>query len=273
MKPKILIGEMAKLHNISAQTLRYYDKIGLFRPGYIDEENNYRYYGIEQFAHLDSILFLKKLGVPLKDIQKYFSKRNLTSMVDVLEHHKLMLEKEIILLKRQHENIENQLRLMEEYSKEDIYNNCRVKSIPSRKIVYLDFEGGGDEVHFEYGLKELTAVVKEELSLFNGTIACLIGKSELDKGIFNYYKAVAIIFDEKEINSELKNIKGGEFAVIAYKGKYEKGEDAYKKLLCWISENDYTIAGDGVLLVIADSAFSNIEEEYINELQIPIIKC
>ncbi|WP_010294516.1 MerR family DNA-binding transcriptional regulator, partial [Clostridium senegalense] len=32
MKNKILIGEMAKLHNVSTQTLRYYDKIGLFKP-------------------------------------------------------------------------------------------------------------------------------------------------------------------------------------------------------------------------------------------------
>lgn len=29
---KFSIGEMAKMHNISTQTLRYYDKIGLLRP-------------------------------------------------------------------------------------------------------------------------------------------------------------------------------------------------------------------------------------------------
>jgi len=72
MDKKILIGEMAKIHNISTQTLRYYDSIGLLKPRHKDEENGYRYYDIEQFAQLDSILFLKKLGMPLKDIKKYF---------------------------------------------------------------------------------------------------------------------------------------------------------------------------------------------------------
>lgn len=57
MNPSILIGEMAQIHGISAQTLRYYDRIDLFKPSYTNEESGYRYYGIEQFAHLESILF------------------------------------------------------------------------------------------------------------------------------------------------------------------------------------------------------------------------
>jgi DNA-binding transcriptional MerR regulator len=273
MKPRILIGEMAKLHNISAQTLRYYDKIDLFKPGYIDEENNYRYYGIEQFAHLDSILFLKKLGVPLKEIQKYFGQRNLGSMVEILKKNKLMIEKEIELLSRQYKSIENKLKLIEEYSREEAFNQYRLKTLPSRKIVYLDFEGGGDEIGFEYGLKELTNLVKDDLSLFNGTIGCIIGQAELNKKKYNYYKAVAILFEEDEANRNLKDYQGGDFAAIVYKGKYENGEKPYKKLLEWIEGNNFKIAGDGVVLVISDSAFSNVEEEYINELQIPIKKC
>ncbi|MFD1066530.1 MerR family DNA-binding transcriptional regulator [Oceanobacillus locisalsi] len=38
------IGETAKLNNISIQSLRYYDKIDLFTPAFIDPESNYRYY-------------------------------------------------------------------------------------------------------------------------------------------------------------------------------------------------------------------------------------
>ncbi|MCM0649163.1 MerR family transcriptional regulator [Clostridium swellfunianum] len=271
MKPRILIGEMAKLHNISAQTLRYYDKIDLFKPGYIDEENNYRYYGIEQFAHLDSILFLKKLGVPLKDVRKYFNQRNLTSMIQTLEQNKIMILKEIELLKKQYDSIENKLSLIAEYSRGESFYKCRIKNIPLRKIAYLDFEGGGDEVGFEYGIKELSSLIKDDLSLFNGTIGCIIGIEELEKKRFNYFKSVAILFSDDNWSS-LKDYPGGEFAVVAYKGKYEKGEEAYRRLLKWIRDNGYKISGEAVVLVIADSAFSNIEEEYINELQIPIKK-
>ncbi|MBO1301252.1 MerR family DNA-binding transcriptional regulator, partial [Enterococcus sp. DIV1271a] len=36
------IGKMSKLSNISIRTLRYYDQINLFKPEYINKENNYR---------------------------------------------------------------------------------------------------------------------------------------------------------------------------------------------------------------------------------------
>lgn len=43
-----MAGEMAKMHDISKQTLIYYDTIGLFKPSEKDNETGYRYYRIEQ---------------------------------------------------------------------------------------------------------------------------------------------------------------------------------------------------------------------------------
>ena len=37
MKDKYTISELSRFFNISDQTLRYYDKIGLYCPAYIDE--------------------------------------------------------------------------------------------------------------------------------------------------------------------------------------------------------------------------------------------
>ena len=39
METNFSIGEMSKLHNISVQTLRHYDKIGLLKPSYINEKS------------------------------------------------------------------------------------------------------------------------------------------------------------------------------------------------------------------------------------------
>lgn len=43
METYISVGKMAEMHNISRQTLIYYDKIGLFKPYKVDK-NGYRYY-------------------------------------------------------------------------------------------------------------------------------------------------------------------------------------------------------------------------------------
>lgn len=47
MKGELLsISELAKLRQVTTETLRYYDRIGLLKPVYVDPETNYRYYSI-----------------------------------------------------------------------------------------------------------------------------------------------------------------------------------------------------------------------------------
>lgn len=38
------IGQVSEICRISVKTLRYYDKIGLLKPVYIDSASRYRYY-------------------------------------------------------------------------------------------------------------------------------------------------------------------------------------------------------------------------------------
>ncbi|WP_220091179.1 MerR family transcriptional regulator [Paenibacillus sp. MDMC362] len=58
------IGEISKLFQIDIRTLRYYDDIDLFKPATVDHLTNYRYYSVDQFEQLNTILYLKALGIP-----------------------------------------------------------------------------------------------------------------------------------------------------------------------------------------------------------------
>ena len=74
MKPGFTVGETARICSIPADTLRYYDKIGLIHPSVMGE-NGYRYYKYEDFLFLNTIKYLKKLGMPLADMKKLFDRR------------------------------------------------------------------------------------------------------------------------------------------------------------------------------------------------------
>jgi len=63
------IGEVSKLNNITIKTLRYYDKIGLLEPAYIDETNGYRYYSYSQFIIIDKIKKFKYWNIPLNELK------------------------------------------------------------------------------------------------------------------------------------------------------------------------------------------------------------
>ena len=64
----LTITELAKLKNITSETLRHYDRIDLLKPNYVSE-SGHRYYSIRQYEKLGTILELKKIGMSLKEIK------------------------------------------------------------------------------------------------------------------------------------------------------------------------------------------------------------
>ena len=53
MKTKYSIGKVAKIHNMTIESLRHYDRVGLLKPSYINEDTGYRYYSAKDFVILD----------------------------------------------------------------------------------------------------------------------------------------------------------------------------------------------------------------------------
>ncbi len=71
MENLLSIGEVAKARNINVQSLRYYEKLGVLVPAYINPETGYRYYSLEQLVILDTILLCIEIGINLKDLKNY----------------------------------------------------------------------------------------------------------------------------------------------------------------------------------------------------------
>ncbi len=82
------IGKTASILNISVPTLRHYDKIGLIKPSYTDENTGYRYYSIEQFHVIDRIKYLQKLGFSLTEIHKIIKNGKSQDLLPYLESKK-----------------------------------------------------------------------------------------------------------------------------------------------------------------------------------------
>lgn len=63
------IGEISKIVNLSANTLRYYDEIGLLKPILVQNNNQYRYYSDVQIKDIICIMDLKQFGFSLDEIK------------------------------------------------------------------------------------------------------------------------------------------------------------------------------------------------------------
>ena len=67
----ISIGELSKMTNVNIKSLRYYEKIGVLLPVYVNPETGYRYYTYSQLQLVLSIQFFVDLGVPLQTLHQF----------------------------------------------------------------------------------------------------------------------------------------------------------------------------------------------------------
>ncbi len=97
----IKIGDFANLFNVSIKTVRYYEKMGLIVPKYVDIYTGYRYFDEENIKIMQEILALKKLGFTLEEIHNF---------------DKVIIKDKIKDLKKELNNIENKIANLEKFS-------------------------------------------------------------------------------------------------------------------------------------------------------------
>ena len=95
MKDMFSIGELASYQNISKQTLIYYDKIGLFKPAYVDPDNKYRYYTVKQVDYLDTILIMKEMGFTLNEIQEHMKNYTIDTSLITMRKQLTVIDQQI----------------------------------------------------------------------------------------------------------------------------------------------------------------------------------
>ena len=124
-KEYLTLGEMAEALGINKTTLRHYNREGLIESER-NEENNYRYYHRNQVDNFRVILNLRKVGFSIeqiKEIKNFFKSKDYGKMIEAIDEKILAGKKEI-------EEIEKNLKILEEHKKYILYLNEIIKIDP-----------------------------------------------------------------------------------------------------------------------------------------------
>ncbi len=95
MNQYMSIGKVSKLKNVSIKSLRYYDRIGILKPAFVNTETNYRYYTNDQLYLLDAITVCIRLGIPLKELNSYVENSSI-NLQKLLYDGKILAEQKIM---------------------------------------------------------------------------------------------------------------------------------------------------------------------------------
>ncbi len=139
MNKYFTISEFADLRGININSLRYYEKIGVLKPVYIDKETNYRYYSTEQIGILNQVILCTIIGIPLKELKTFIDDEG------NLESKELLQQGKIIALTKMNE-IQNNLKMishmLDNIEKNEKYIKVQKKytrQIKERRIITSDF--------------------------------------------------------------------------------------------------------------------------------------
>jgi len=89
------IGDISKLTGASIKALRYYDRIKLLKPAYIDSSSKYRYYTFDQMYLVNIITFCVELDIPLKELTKFIDDNKIIDASALLAYGKEIAEKKM----------------------------------------------------------------------------------------------------------------------------------------------------------------------------------
>jgi len=272
MNSKLSIGEMAKLHNISVKALRYYDEIGLFKPIEIDKNTGYRQYSVVQFEKLNTINYLKYLGVPLLEIKKHLETNDINYFINILKREKEIADEKIAKLTEISKKIEKRITDVEDARQIIDIGMVKVEKIKKRRIISLkDKISTVDEI--ELSIRNLDNQYNMTDSIMIGHVGFTISKSNILKEVYNEYASVYILVDDDLNNHQEEYIRSGTFATLYYRGDdHKESPKWYKVIKDYVQKNNYEINGDAIERVIIDKYISKDENDYLTEIQIPIKK-
>ena len=112
------VSEIAGLLDLSPETIRYYESVGIVKPRH-SEQNRYRYYLSTDFSRLYNAKLLRSMGFSLAEIKSFFYEKN-----DLEQRESALKQSE--RLKAQVKELERQIEVIDIMSGE-LEDLCRLE--------------------------------------------------------------------------------------------------------------------------------------------------
>lgn len=137
----ISIGKLSKITGVHVQSLRYYERIGILTPAYIDDSTKYRYYAFSQIKLVEAIQYCVELDIPLKEFSMFISKNQ-----KQIDYEKLLQYGHEIAY-RKIETIKQKMQFFEEINEDMKHGEMCMDStpviarFPSKTYLTIPYDG------------------------------------------------------------------------------------------------------------------------------------
>lgn len=232
------IGEVAKIKGITIKALRYYHKVGILIPRFIDDTTGFRYYSIDQFISIDVIKGCRVIGVSIAELQEVFKKCNTDELLEFLKIKKYEAQENIKKMKEVIKNIDD-INTFVEHSKDILINNeINIEVLEERYIIFAPCKEVGSLKEL-LSYSELDKVITEkklEMTMERGIIYSFdINGDTKPKYVFNGLRQNKKI----EVDESIMILPKGNYLTLAYSKDDE--EENINKILNYIKVKNINV--------------------------------
>lgn len=257
-------GEFAKLTGVNKRTLHYYNNIGLFRPEIIGE-NGYHYYTCFQFAQLELILTLRKIGLSIDEIQEYVAGQSGESFSQMMENKKKLLDdsiKQLLSVQAFLDQKADRLKI----GMAARHGAIELCTFPERKIILSPAISG------EFGEEDFSVAAEFALRLkkmfhlydsFGSRISLdAIQQNEFDR-YDSFYAYCPHPFEEYD-----EILPAGKYLRAFCVGEWKRLPEVYQSILLYAEEHELTLTGYAYEEGLNEMAIKT-QSDYVTMITIP----
>ncbi len=253
----ITIGEMSKICEVHSKTLKYYEKIKLLIPAFINSESKYRYYSYTQVLEMGIIKKFKIRGFSLHEIKEILNSENINSISNYYLKRNKDIEKEMKHLKLIYEEFSKRLGILKSIQNKINDENFNNNSIKIKKIENLPIISIRDKEN--YNTKNLALrwsklqnlVIKHHLDFTDNYVSIFYNEyNKLETKEIDFEVGIILKKFPKNKYSFVHKIVEGNYATILYKGDYQGSLKSYKKIIKWINQNNYQMSGPIIKMAV-----------------------
>ena len=265
------IGQMGKLNNLTVQTLRHYEKVGLLKPSYINEETGYRYYSMKDFNTIDLIKQCKAMGLSLEEIKEVTNKyTSLESIEEILGNQKELINEKIKKL----ENIKYKVESLESkisYSLEKGINEVFINHNEERKFIVYNFKDRFSD-EFEINLRKILLEVERNYENINAEIAFTVSFDDIkNKGKVECKNVMINLGEDVDYKDEkIISMAKGKYLSMYFDDTYRDSSKYYEFIMDYIEKNNIQTIGDFNEIYIMTRVGSDGKEKSLGQIEILI---
>ncbi len=266
MKDYYKINEISKLYGIGADSLRYYERIGVLKPR--RGENGYRLYSLKDIYKLNIIRDLRRLDFSMKQIKEYLDYQSIGNTLALLRNEQELIQKQLENLRTAKSAIRFRIDNLKALS-EITAGSFMVKSFPDRPCLQLNTEITRDE-EADFAIKKLQWKHGNKVhDLGNQSIGAIPSMEDFYKGVYGVFHSVFFILEQKAKEYDFI-LPAGQYISYFYRGEYQQSPDRIREVLRYIKDNGKEILEGPYELYHIDNRYTMQPEEFLTEIQVRI---